>query len=270
MYLNIEGIDFAGTVEMGQFFMYEKLSKNEYVIHSENHICRIKINDKFNSILISDNIPFWKEFFNLNKDIESINKYLLEDCQRKNDNFGIKSILESPGIQICHQPYLETCIEYILSAQNNVKRIRKSMLELLGFGTPMYDTSTDIKYQAFPTIEQLKNLTMDDFLSIGAGFRAKYLYEFIQNFSEPKYSFDTVPTEKLLNNLMKIKGIGIKVASCIALYACEKYDVFPEDVWIKKIIQEKYNGNFIKPEKYAGILQVYLYYFARKIDSALS
>lgn len=270
MHLNIEGIDFAGTIEMGQFFMYEKLSENEYIVHSENCICRMKINDKFNSILTSDNIPFWKEYFNLNKDIESINKYLLKDCQKKNDSFGIKSILGSPGIQICHQPYLETCIEYILSAQNNVKRIRKSMLELLKFGTPMHDASADIKYQAFPTIEQLKNLTIDDFLSIGAGFRAKYLYEFVQNFSEPEYSFNTVPTEKLLKDLMKIKGIGIKVASCIALYACEKYDVFPEDVWIKKIIQEKYNGNFVKPEKYAGILQVYLYYFARKIDNTLS
>lgn len=270
MYLNIKDIDFAGTIEMGQLFMYEKLSENEYVVHSENYICLVKVHSKFNSTLISGNIPFWKEYFNLNKDIESINKYLFEDCLRKSDNFGVKSILGSPGIQICHQPYLETCIEYMLSAQNNVNRIRKSMLELLKFGTEMYDASTDIKYRAFPTIEQLKNLTINDFLSIGAGFRAKYLYEFAQNFSEPEYSFDTVPTEKLLNNLMKIKGIGIKIASCIALYACEKYNVFPEDVWIKKIIQEKYNGNFIKPEKYAGILQVYLYYFARKIDSTLA
>lgn len=259
-------IDFKKIITMGQFFMYKELNNDVFLIQSSNKICQIEIEDNI-SILTSDNIEYWKHYFDLERDYNDINNYLKTFALKHNDIRSYKCILNESKIKVCNQPYLETCIEYLLSAQNNIKRIRKSMFALLDFGEIYYDDSIGIEYRSFPNIEKLLTLNETDFVNCGAGFRAKYIIEFLKNYKEIDCSLSY---NEIIKFLLQYKGIGPKVANCIALYGLNQIDAFPIDVWIQKYL-DKYpqNNPFIIPDKYAGILQVYIYQNIRNLKESL-
>ena len=129
-------------------------------------------------------------------------------------------------------------ISYIISQSNNVKRISKIVEDIaFNYGSPInFEGET---YYLFPTYEQLKNLSINDFTALKVGFRDKYLYDYISKY--PNLKIDSLNTEDALKKLMSVNGIGLKVASCILLFGYRRLDTFPIDTWVKKSISEHYN-----------------------------
>jgi N-glycosylase/DNA lyase len=131
------------------------------------------------------------------------------------------------------------CISYIISQNNNVKRISKSIEELsMKYGTKI--TFENKEYYLFPKYEQIKDLKESDFRNIGVGFRDKYLVNFLNKYETLK-DINKLNTKDALEELMSVKGIGLKVASCILLFGYKRLDVFPIDTWVRQYISRNYN-----------------------------
>ncbi len=194
--------------------------------------------DKNTIIVNSSNMNNLKEiiydYFDLNRDYNQINKLLTIK-----DKNMINIVKKCEGYKILNQDSFEMCISYIISQNNNVKRISKSIEELSRrYGNKIRFNNKN--YYLFPTYEKLKNLKVEDFTSLKVGFRDKYLYDFINKYESLK-DLDNLSTSDALKELMNVKGIGMKVASCILLFGYKRLDTFPIDTWVKHNISENYN-----------------------------
>lgn len=262
--INPDFFNLSKTLECGQCFHYQKISENRYLVYGYNTVCIAEQkNDKL--FIESDNLQYWKKYFALDIDYEDIVNYLKDFAEKNNDTFALKAINEGQGIRILRQPFFEAACSYILSQQNNIPRIRKMIFDLSTKYSSKKIYFNDENLFCFPTHCDLLKYSERDFVELGFGYRAKYLEDFIKNwnnvFDKIKFQYD-----KDFKTFLSCKGIGEKVANCICLYALEEYDAFPIDVWMKKIIKEEYtdkNKELKIPDKYAGILQQFMFYYKR-------
>ncbi len=194
-----------------------------------------------------------------------------------------KSIGYGSGIRILNQDLWETIISFIISANNNIPRI-KGIIERLSknYGNEIYYKGN--KYYTFPTPEQLKNVTVEDFRKLGLGFRDIRLYETTHKILEGKIDLEKLHNEKdtikVREKLLELSGVGPKVADCILLFSTlKRFDVFPIDVWVRRVMNELYiksadetKVNKKEIEKIAqdkfgnlsGLAQQYLFYWKRE------
>lgn len=210
-----------------------------------------------------------REYFDLDKDYNIINKDLIQVDP------GLKDVIECcRGYHILNQDPFEMCISYIISQNNNVKRISTSINKLCElYGQKVY---FDRKvYFLFPTYEKLKELKADDLAELKIGFRDKYIIDFLNKY-ESFNDLDNLSTPDAFNKLLTVKGIGPKVASCILLFGYKRLDVFPIDTWVKKFMKEKYNIEGVKNikkfslekyGKYSGLIIQYMFHYKRNKEN---
>ena len=173
-----------------------------------------------------------------------------------------KAISFAPGIRVLNQDFFETLITFIISQNNNIPRIKK-LCDALGerYGTRVGDSF------AFPTAQQLKDVTEQEYKDMKFGFRAKYLADAVQKVLCGQIEENTVkamPYEQAQQYLMQIKGVGPKVADCVLLFSCRQYRSFPKDVWIKKAMAQLFpSGIPRQAQGYEGIAQQYIFHYAR-------
>ncbi len=207
----------------------------------------------------------WKHFFALDADYSEIRKDI-------ETHFGgdetIRSALEyGKGIRILRQDPWETLCSFIVSQNNNIPRIKKIISEMSReFGKPI-EHNKHI-YYSFPEAETLALAGEEKIFALKTGFRAKYIYSAAEAVASGRLDLEKLKsksTESVLETLMTIKGVGLKVASCAALFGFGKTDAFPVDVWIKRVLEKYYpDGLDISSlGKYAGISQQYLFYYER-------
>jgi N-glycosylase/DNA lyase len=166
-------------------------------------------------------------------------------------------------------------ISFILSQNNHIPRIKK-MVEIL---CQTYGTSLGEGRYGFPTAEQMQGATEEKLRELGMGFRAKYIMDAIKKANSgqlPLADLVQMETEELRNKLLSIYGVGRKVADCILLFSFGRHEVFPTDVWVKRVMSHYYFQEEEVPlqeifqlaqEKYgqnAGFAQQYLFHYARK------
>lgn len=217
-----------------------------------------------------------EDYFDLNTDYDKIKKEL-----SKIDDFLKQSVEYGKGIRILKQDLWETIISFIISANNNIPRI-KGIIERISkkYGKKIIFDGKE--YFCFPNMDELKNASVQDLRELGLGFRDKRVYEttqmFIQNKITLKELEEEKDTSKLRDKLMTLPGVGGKVADCIMLFSLRRFDVFPVDVWVRRVMNELYlkqedESNVSKEllqkmakEKYgeiAGLAQQYLFYQRR-------
>jgi len=249
----------------GQLFRYFHMQSHTRII-STNQIADL-IEKKDEIVVKCSNSEYFASYFDLETDYSSIKKDLA-----KND-FMKSAIDFGAGIRILRQDFFETFFSFIVSQNNNIKRIQNS-LNLLSrdFGEKINDNF------AFPTFQSLKNADQNYFESIGVGYRAKYLVNFIENFT-PNLEMELrqLSTDKARERLVSFLGVGEKVADCILLFGLNRKDVFPVDTWIDKVACE-YFGMSGKSraemsrqlvEKFgnlSGYAQQYLFYYKRELN----
>ena len=172
------------------------------------------------------------------------------------------------GIRILKQEPWETLCSFIISQNNNIPRI-KGIIENMSreFGEEFYDYRGN-KHYSFPTAKSLADAGENAIFALKTGFRAKYIFDAATRVENGEINLKSIYEMNLddaMQTLMKIKGVGPKVASCVLLFGFSKYDAFPIDVWVKRILANYYSEG-MSPHfagKYAGIAQQYLFYYER-------
>ncbi len=257
--------DITHILECGQVFRFKKLAEGHYIVYSLDKKAEIITYDSHVEILCNDT-EYFVNYFDLNTDYSQIKKDLSKfELLKEPIKYGY-------GIRILKQDLFEMIISFIISANNNIKRIQGIIEKICSYcGKNMGD------YYAFPTLDELLSCTEENFKSFGAGYRASYLYKVCRQLQE--FSLDEIEksdsdsARKLLCTLM---GIGPKVADCILLFGLNRQDVFPVDTWIMKVYKDMFGGNLTNREKIAkylvnyfgesmsGYAQQYLFYNKRE------
>lgn len=255
---NIEHILYCG-----QIFSFEKIDERMFLVFSGREKARV-VEHYDNYEIITDNTEYFENFFDLKTDYSFIKRKLTSfDIMKKPIEFGY-------GIRILKNNLFEMVISFIISANNNIKRIQK-IINLI-------KEACGEKEKLFPTREKLMKLTEADFLKLGCGYRAKYLYKVLRQIDEKKLEeYKKLDTEQLRKKLIELAGVGPKVADCILLFGYARQDVFPVDTWIAQM----YNKYFDKNEDnrivirnklvemfkdLSGYAQQYLFYYQRSGD----
>lgn len=200
----------------------------------------------------------WYNYFDLNLDYEKI----------KHDLSNLHPILKeaikySKDIHILKQEPWEALCSFIISQNNNIPRI-KGIIERLcqNFGEEIGDGIF-----SFPSYSILCNLSEEELAPLRCGFRSAYILDAARRVESNEINFDDLkkmPIEKARGELLKIKGVGPKVAECTLLYGLHKLDAFPIDVWMKRAMETFFENK--SPEffgEYAGIAQQYIFHYIR-------
>ncbi len=201
-------------------------------------------------------LSFWEEYFDLKTDYTAIRALI----SKSKDGYLHSAAEKGHGIRILKQELFETLITFIISQRKNIPAIRASVEKLCAAAGDAKDGC-----YLFPSPEQMAALSEDEISACGTGYRTKYLMKVSSDIASGELSleaFQNLDDEALLSELMKLFGVGIKVASCTALFAYHRMDFFPEDVWIKRVLSEHYEGHF-PLEKYTpwnGVMQQYLFF----------
>lgn len=251
------------TLCCGQIFRYV-IDGNTAKVFSKDKMATLSFTPQHIEIVSTD-IDYFFNFFDFGTDYKQIKDQL------STDKLVAPAIKFAPGIRILNNDAYEMMISFIISANNNIGRIKKSIEYLCShFGSNMGD------YYAFPTLEQLKTATVEDFKQAGLGYRAEQMFDAVQKLTdEDIYFLKQAETREKQKKLMSFKGIGEKVANCIMLFGLQVKTVFPVDVWINKVYNHIFNKNETDrskitrelTERYgnlSGYAQQYFYYYYRE------
>ncbi len=258
----------------GQIFRFEKSTDNIFTTAAYGRILKIGQKENqvtFYNVTMQEFERQWFHFFALDENYDEIIRAV------NTDEIMLRALEYGRGIRILKQDLWEMMISFIVSQNNNIPRIKKIIQTLCeNFGSKIVE-GNDIQF-AFPTIAQLENITQDEFKEIGLGYRDSYIADAVCKVGWGEIDLEMIKkmdTMQARAELMKIKGVGGKVADCILLFGLSRYEVCPHDVWVKRIFSEKYGVEKIcektgyefarkKWGKYAGIAQQYLFYCERE------
>ena len=273
---DIENFDAKAIFTCGQAFRwYEEKNGSFTTVHLGRVLNVLNEDDKviFKGTNLEEFNEIWIDYFDLNTDYQSIRKSL------ENNKILANAMEYGKGIRILNQNHFEMLISFIISANNMIPRIRKSIEVIsMRYGKFICEDENR-KYYSFPTVEELSKATVEELREFAkVGFRDKRIFDtvnMIKNENIDLDSFENLETDNLREELLKFSGVGNKVADCIMLFSYKRGEVFPVDVWIKRVMEEL----FIKEEtpvkkiskeadrifgKYAGYAQQYLFYYGRE------
>ncbi len=252
------------TLECGQIFRYKVLQNGGYCVYSLDKYAELFYDGNDVAVKTADKEYFW-HFFDLDTDYAAkVSKIsAISPLMKEASDFG-------KGIRILNQDLTEMIFSFIISANNNIKRIQLIIERLcneLGEDTPYG--------KAFPSVSALASAPVDLFTKLGAGYRDKYLSVTANKLLNYDLSslaaLDSVSARR---ELLTFMGVGPKVADCILLFGMRRGDVFPVDTWIKKVYHNYFEQGHKDSEisSYfcnlfggdAGLCQQYLFYFQRK------
>ena len=258
---NYGGFDLPHTLDCGQAFRWEEDENGIWHGVAFNKYLKLqKLSDGTVVLYNTSKDDFegiWRHYFDLDRDYNEIITAISEDETLK------KASEYAHGIRVLNQEPWETLCSCIISQNNNIKRIKGIISRLCeNFGE-----SKD-GYYTFPTAEKIAGLTLDDLSVLRSGFRAKYILDAANKVASGEVRLENLknaPTDGARDELMKIKGVGPKVADCVLLFGLEHADAFPKDVWIKRAMQVLFDGELPECAKpYAGIAQQYIFLYARE------
>ena len=269
--------------DCGQCFRWKENEDGSYTGIFRENVINVKTEmDKiiFQGICQNDkNIKeVCTQYFDLNRDYESIKNKL-----SKIDEYMEESIKFGYGIRILNQDLWETIISFIISANNNIPRI-KGIIERISCKYGKKIIYNEKEYYTFPTPEELSKASVEDLRNLGLGFRDVRVYEITQIIVNKEVDLEQLKEEKyfqkIRETLLTLPGVGPKVADCILLFSeLKRWEAFPIDVWVRRVMNELYikNENEEKVNKkliediahkkfgnLAGIAQQYLFFWKRE------
>lgn len=262
-----DGLDLPHTLDCGQAFRWEMGEGGVWHGAAFGKYLELKAEADGRIVFYNtDRETFeavWRHYFDLDRDYADINRLL-------SHNEVLKSASEySHGIRVLNQEPWETLCSFIISQNNNIGRIKGIIARLCeSFGE---NRGT---HYCFPSAEKIAALSLEDLAVLRSGFRAKYILDAAKRVASGEIKPEALkglPTELARAELMKIKGVGPKVADCALLFSLGHTDAFPQDVWIKRAMQVLFNGELPSEAlPYAGIAQQYIFFYARETKLSLT
>ncbi len=255
--LEANNFSLKDTLTCGQCFRFRAVDSNSFLVFAGKNSAVISQKKSALKFKFSTCGPdFWENYLDLNY-----------DYGRLLNNFRGDKILEKAmylcgGIKILRQDPWETLVSFIISANNNIPRIQGIIDRLCcGFGEKIENGFS------FPSTARLENCSSDDLAVLRAGFRARYILDAASKVSSGEVDLTEIydmDVEDAKKSLMKICGVGDKVAKCVLLFGYHKMDAFPVDVWMKKVLQEHYpNGPSEQISSCPGLAQQILFHAKR-------
>ncbi len=279
---NQESFNLKHIFECGQCFRWNMEDDGSWLGIIKDAVIRVKQNnDEFiftGSVNSSKDFKeIIQEYFDLDTNYNDYKEKL-----SKIDEYLAESIRFGEGIRILKQDLWETIISFIISANNNIPRIKK-IIDAISRNYGKKVIFEDKEYCLFPTPKELSKASVEDLRKLGLGFRDKRIFETTKIINENPSLLTEIEnmnsTESMREELLKLDGVGPKVADCILLFALKRLDVFPIDVWVRRVMNDLYIHNEneekvnkkellnLAEEKFkglSGIAQQYLFYWKRE------
>lgn len=277
---NIDSFKLEDIFECGQCFRWDKQEDGSYIGVIKNGVLKVSKQGKsvaFEGVLEGDINSIVYDYFDLETNYNDFKDRLskIDDNMKRSIEFG-------NGIRILNQDLWEMVISFIISANNNIPRI-KGIINRISEKVGQKVTWNGKDYFLFPSPEELSKLSVADLRALGTGFRDKRIYNTTQMIINKEFNLDSLikikSTEEIRNEFLKLDGVGEKVADCILLFALHRFDTFPVDVWVRRVMnvlyihnedEAKVNKKQIREVAYSlfgeieGIAQQYLFYWARE------
>ncbi len=273
---NVTEFSIKQIADSGQTFRWIENEDGSYMIVAFGKVIRIV--KEGSEIVIygatkEEFVLIWENYFDLLRNY----KIIIENFRGKDQSLD-NAIVYGNGIRILNQDIWEMIITFIISGNNNIPRIKKSIEKISEKYGTLIDEFEHKKYYAFPTPIQLSVASIEDLRECGVGYRDAYIFETtkaIVNKGVDLSSIKKMSLDEARIELKKLKGVGDKVADCILLFSCEQTTAFPIDTWVKKVLKdyyklEKKNNKAINEfaqayfGEHCGIAQQYLFYYIRK------
>lgn len=198
----------------------------------------------------------WKKYFDFDRDYDRILEAFSQDFL-----LG-ETVRQYYGIRILRQDSWEALLSFVFSSSNNIKRIRGFLDKL----SQQYGDDLGSGDFAFPGPERLAQVTEQELRALGAGYRAPYLLDCARKVAGGLVDLDEIkrmPLEQAREQLMQIKGVGVKVAECALLFGFDHLDAFPVDRWINRVLAYYPQGLPPYFKGHEGIAQQYMFHYAR-------
>ena len=227
-------IDVDSSINSGQVFLWKKYDELWYGINGQN-ILKIDKFGEINSKVGNDN-DFLRKTDNIKKILDSISK----------DKTIREAIKKYPGLRILRQDPFQCMISFIVSSNSNIQKIKLNLENISEkFGEKACFEKKN--FYLFPKPKKLANATVKEIRECGVGYRAEFIKECAQMINSKEIDFDSLRKtsyEQAKDEIMKISGIGNKVADCILLFSLEKLEAFPLDRWMIRILEKYYSNEF--------------------------
>lgn len=270
---NLSDFNLGQTLECGQCFHFVKIEDSEYIISAKNRMLHIEQKD--NALIFHDTTEqeyeeIWKDYFDLDRDYAAIKEALLSRDDK------LKTAIDAMyGVRILNQDFFETLISFIISQNQQIPKIKQIVKTI----SEKYGNKCGEMY-SFPDALHILNAGVDGIRECKAGFRSAYIIDACEKFESgliDENKLRNMEYDECIEQLKQIKGVGDKVANCVALFSLGKRNAFPVDVWIKRIMEAMYFGK-VTPipaiqklakelfGEYGGYAQQYLFYYG-KINS---
>ena len=278
---NVDSFELKDIFDCGQCFRWNEQEDESYTGVFKGNVLNVKKEENkviFRGICNGDIKEVVEDYFDLNRDYEKIKETLskIDDNMKKSVEYG-------KGIRILNQDLWETIISFIISANNNIPRI-KGIIERLSKNYGKEIDYNGEKYYTFPTVEELKDVSVEKYRELGLGFRDIRLFETTKMILNGEVDLGELRnnsnTMEVRDKLLTLSGVGPKVADCILLFSdLKRFEVFPIDVWVRRVMNDLYIKNEdetkvnkkqiekIAKEKFgdlAGLAQQYLFYWRRE------
>ncbi len=256
------------TFDCGQCFRWEEQSDGSYIGVAGGRVVRISADNEnitIDGCSQSDYEAFWKTYLDAERDYSKIKKVVsTNETMQKATLFG-------SGIRILRQDFFETLVSFIISQRSSIPKIKSSVEKICkAWGDEILFEGK--KYYSFPTAQRLANVTEDELKGTGVGYRAPYIIKAAQAIASgdiKQEDLSSLDTPSAREKLLKLYGVGDKVCDCVLLFSLGKYDLFPADVWIKRVMEESFGASDAKKAgedafgSYSGFAQQYLFYWRK-------
>ena len=263
--------------ECGQCFRWDKEEDDSYTGVVNGKVINVKLEGEtliLDNTNLEDYKNIWHEYFDMDTDYSIIKAELAKMDEHLNNATQFGS-----GMRLLRQDTFEIVISFIISARNSIPMIKRSVAFLSTAPGKEIVEYKGKKYYAFPTPKALSHAEQQILIDSKVAFRKGYIKDtsYIQHSLQTDlYKLKNLPTDMARRELMLLPGVGPKVSDCILLFGLSKYDVFPVDVWVQRVMHEFYLDKEVKDLKKireygidlfkdkAGIAQQYLFYYARE------
>ena len=256
------------TFDCGQCFRWELQEDGSYTGIANGQAVRISMVEntvEIEGITQTDYENFWKRYLDFDRDYSKIKKTVsINDTMIKSVEFG-------NGIRILRQDFFETLISFIISQRSSIPKIKSCVEKLCS----LYGDEIHFKgkvFYTFPTAQKIASLSEEEIRSLGVGYRAPYILKAAQAVANGEVNaeeLEAMDTASARLKLLSLHGVGDKVCDCVLLFSLGKYDLFPADVWIKRVMAEEFKctdaklAGETKFGSYSGFAQQYLFYWRK-------
>lgn len=256
------------TFDCGQCFRWKVQEDGSYIGVAGGRAVKISaVGDEvtIEGATEEDYEVFWKKYLDADRDYSQIKKEI-----SINETMN-KAISCGGGIRILRQDFFEALLSFIISQRSSIPKIKscvEKLCELCGDEIEFLGE----KYYTFPTPEKVAALSEEELRALGVGYRAPYILKAAKAVRDGEIDADLLErldTHSAREKLLTLHGVGDKVCDCVLLFSLGKYDLFPSDVWIKRVMEEEFSTKDAKAVgesnfgKYSGFAQQYLFYWRK-------